>query len=650
MEHPSTRRRSAALTFVVVLLASLLLQGGRTEPVSARSPGQFAGTITGAGLGALSPDPIRQWGVVGPPAVIGESYPRPHVWAFAEIGDRIYVGGTFTGVQRYGFDPTSTVIGQRFLAAFDRDTGNWISSFRPTLDAPVLTLAVSPTGRLLVGGEFTTVNGVARRGLAMLDATTGATRTGWSTVVSGPASTSATPGSGVMVRKLIVDRGNLYVVGQFSRVTAAGVGYPAWNAVRVRADTGALDTAWSPRFAGSVWDLAVDPGRGRVHAVGFFTSAGAMPNTNRMATVTEATGAVVGNLPQLEFNQPEGQIDTVAVAFAGDKIWVGGAQHVLQVLDPVGRQRLAYFSTGISCDTFQVSSCPFRAGGDVQTLEVVGDLVIAGCHCFRSSESNLPSAGPQYDGTTHYSSTTGLRQDLRVAVAYDATTMRPASTFVPGLAKNYYGTWALHVDARGCYYVGGFYERSAKGDWVGGFGRFCRPTPAPTSLTANSADGTVHLSWVAPASQLPIVRYRVERDGVFIGDATGRIYVDVGRAVGAAHTYRVRTVDSGGRMSAPVQVAVTVGGVDTTAPSTPTSLSGTVSGANVTLRWNASTDAGSGIGGYLVHRDGTFLAWVPTGTTWTDSGVAAGSRRYEVRSQDRSRNNSAPAAVTVVVG
>ncbi len=69
------------------------------------------------------------------------------VQAFAEWGDRIYVGGKFTEVE---VTPGGRRVSQSFLAAFDRTTGAWIPGFRPRLDGAVWDLAVTPAGLLVV--------------------------------------------------------------------------------------------------------------------------------------------------------------------------------------------------------------------------------------------------------------------------------------------------------------------------------------------------------------------------------------------------------------------------------------------------------------------------------------------------------------------
>ncbi|WP_405918242.1 cellulase family glycosylhydrolase [Streptomyces sp. NBC_00728] len=86
------------------------------------------------------------------------------------------------------------------------------------------------------------------------------------------------------------------------------------------------------------------------------------------------------------------------------------------------------------------------------------------------------------------------------------------------------------------------------------------------------------------------------------------------------------------------------GGGDTTAPSTPTGLAvtGTTS-SSVSLSWSASTDD-SGVAGYDVYR-GTAKTGQVTGTTFTDTGLTAGTRYdYTVRARDTAGNTSAASA------
>jgi outer membrane protein assembly factor BamB len=89
--------------------------------------------------------------------------------------------------------------------------------------------------------------------------------------------------------------------------------------------------------------------------------------------------------------------------------------------------------------------------------------------------------------------------------------------------------------------------------------------------------------------------------------------------------------------------------VDTQPPSAPTGLGATVSGSSVTLSWTAASD-NVGVSNYDVYRSTTagFTPSAsnriaqPTGATYTDNGLAAGTYYYLVTAQDAAGNESAP--------
>ena len=626
------RRLWAAVAVMSVLATAIASVVVATEESADAAPPAVGdpGVLPAVDLNSLNPDPIKQWGVVG----TGNSYtaPKSQVWDFLEIGDRIYVAGIFTGVQRNGDDPTSQVISQAYLAAFDRDSGAYIPTFAPQLNRAVYALAMSANGNLLVGGEFTTVNGQSRTGLVMLDPATGATVPGFTTSISA--------GSQPMVRDILRVGSQIYIAGQFSGAPGSGSGAWLWNAARLDSNTGVLDNAWIPQFMGGIWQVAVDQSRGRVHAAGFFTSLAGQPGTKSFATVTEATGAYIPGLAPFEHNAPNGQTDTVGVVYADNKLWVGGAQHVISVLDADTNSRIGYETTGMICTTFV--PCGYNGGGDFQTLEVAaGGIVLGGCHC--------------YAPNTAYSSFAGAYADQRFAVAIDSSNGQFASSFVPGLKQRSVGTYAIHVDSKGCYYVGGDFTRQADGEWLGGFGRFCRTILPPANVAATSTSGGATVTWQAPVNQIPTAYYKVYRDGTFLGDTAGLVYGVGNLTQGNTYTFTVRTVDVAGRISATAAATVTIAGPDTTAPTSPTNVTGTATGSTVNLSWTASVDlpnpGGVGLSGYLVHRDYNYVGFVPAGTTtFADPNVTDGVHRYEVRAIDRSSNMTAPVVVNVTVG
>jgi hypothetical protein len=97
----------------------------------------------------------------------GDSYAR----SSTAIGSTVYVGGSFSEV----FEPvTNTNYTRHDLFAYNENSGR-LTGFAPNINGTVWALAQSPGGRYLyVAGDFTTVNGVARKGLAQFDLTTGA--------------------------------------------------------------------------------------------------------------------------------------------------------------------------------------------------------------------------------------------------------------------------------------------------------------------------------------------------------------------------------------------------------------------------------------------------------------------------------------------
>src|SRR5262245_25285536 len=76
------------------------------------------------------------------------------------IGTRVYIAGTFTSIS----NPNGTVVAQRWLAAYNIDTGVVDPTFRPTFDGNVNALERSPDGAsLLEAGSFNPVRGTTKR-------------------------------------------------------------------------------------------------------------------------------------------------------------------------------------------------------------------------------------------------------------------------------------------------------------------------------------------------------------------------------------------------------------------------------------------------------------------------------------------------------
>ena len=168
----------------------------------------------------------------------------------------MYAGGKFHKVANASQTNTFT---RNNLMAFDAATGA-MRSFAPDVNGAVW--ALRPTGTsVYVAGSFTSVNGVARRGIVKLNATTGAVD---------PTFNAHLPSGAVFEVRLI--SGRLIIGGNFpGKLLALD---PATGA-----DTGYIDVPITGKVApnaGStdIYRFAVNPARTRLVAIGNFTTVG----------------------------------------------------------------------------------------------------------------------------------------------------------------------------------------------------------------------------------------------------------------------------------------------------------------------------------------------------------------------------------------
>ncbi|MDX6401411.1 MAG: hypothetical protein QOF27_2017, partial [Gaiellaceae bacterium] len=190
---------------------------------------------------------------------------------------------------------------------------------------------------------------------------------------------------------------------------------------------------------------------------------------------------------------------------------------------------------------------------------------------------------------------------------------------------------------------------------IGGGATDSTPPSAPGTLTTTGGLGQVALSWGAATDNVGVAKYDVYRSttsgftpstGNRIGQPTGTTFTDTGLAPGTYY-YRVQAEDAAGTIGPAGNEASGAATADTTPPSAPTALTGTGSAGQVALSWGASSDAG-GIAHYNVHR-ATTAGFTPTtanriaqpaGTTYTDTGLSAGTYYYKVSADDNAGNTS----------
>jgi chitodextrinase len=188
-------------------------------------------------------------------------------------------------------------------------------------------------------------------------------------------------------------------------------------------------------------------------------------------------------------------------------------------------------------------------------------------------------------------------------------------------------------------------------------------TTAPTtpgSLVVSSATQTsISVAWSASSDNVGVTGYGRYLNGTLVSSGTGTTYTFTGLTCGTSATIAVGAYDAAGNRSGkPSLTASTSACPDTTPPSTPKSLTATASGTQISLAWGASTDA-SGIARYNVYRATTSgfaasssnLIAQPSGTSYVDTGLAAGTYYYKVTAADNAGNEgsaSNQASATVV--
>lgn len=180
------------------------------------------------------------------------------------------------------------------------------------------------------------------------------------------------------------------------------------------------------------------------------------------------------------------------------------------------------------------------------------------------------------------------------------------------------------------------------------------PPSVPAGLAASApASGTVNLTWTAASDTggSGLAGYKIYRAGVQIGTSATASYSDTTTLGTTSYTYTISAYDNAGNASAQSS-GVSITTPDTIPPSVPTGLTATViSASQVNLSWNASADTGgSGLGGYVVFRNGTGLGGSTT-TTYSDTTVGGGTTyTYTVLAYDNAvpANESAQSAAAIV--
>ena len=272
------------------------------------------GQITMLGGGGTGTTMRRAIGRLNPNGSLDSSF-NPgsdgNVLAMAVQPDgKILVGGGFF---RLGVEGSGTTT-RSMIGRLNPD-GSLDSSFDPGANNAVRALAVQPDGKIVVGGDFTTLGGggygtTPRNKIGRLNP-------------NGSLDTTFDPGANAAVFTLAVQPdGKILVGGEFTTLGGGGIGaLPRYFTGRLYPD-GSLDTSFDPGASGTVLTVAVQPD-GKVLLGGWFTTLGG-------GGTGTTTRSYIGRL------NPDGSLDTsfdpgannwvAALAVQPDgKILVGGS-------------------------------------------------------------------------------------------------------------------------------------------------------------------------------------------------------------------------------------------------------------------------------------------------------------------------------------
>jgi subtilisin family serine protease/chitodextrinase len=161
----------------------------------------------------------------------------------------------------------------------------------------------------------------------------------------------------------------------------------------------------------------------------------------------------------------------------------------------------------------------------------------------------------------------------------------------------------------------------------------------------NNTDAQI--GWSESTDNIGVTNYQIYRDSNLIGTVDGSTlsYIDPGLSMGT-YTYEVRALDAAGNESDFSDPYVINVSSDTIAPSTPTNIQFTITGSDISLSWDPSTD-NVAVLGYQIFRDGAPIGNAMS-TTFTDPNMQSGTYEYTVVAWDQSGNASPPSPPVTV--
>jgi len=463
-------------------------------------------------------------------------------------GNRLYAGGAFSAIGGTA---------QRYLAALDAHSGAVDPGFDAAAANTVQAVSPSPDGTLVfAGGDFTSVNGVARHNVAALD--------GNGVLVPGFVADTSGGASGGEVDALTVDgAGRLYLGGSFLRVN----GTFEQRLARVDATTGTVDTSFSASPGAAVNTLAVSGTR--LFVGGAFTWINdASVVRNNLASLDITAGAVEGWNPNLDNNVASLALspDQHTVYIAGTFAHVGSASRsfaaavdagtgLATAWDPAPAALVVQVAvSGDGSKVFLAERGSSKTGNRLQAWNTAGSGSLAWEHRADGDFQAVAVSSAYVYAGGHFATVDGEAHLHLVALDVNSGAIQSWPPFVSGGLGH--GVFAIDVTPS-TVTVGGDFERAGDADPANaltivaqGVARFPNspdpfPTTTTTTTTTQPGPTTTTTTTTAPGGSDPGAGAAADKAGYWMIGSDGAVYSfgDAGQFGGAVPAAGTSAVD-----------------------------------------------------------------------------------------------------------
>lgn len=551
MSHRTAPRHRFQRIRMTVAVSALAIAGIGLGPVA------LADTVPPSGTPAtVSADALPTWQINGV------------VWSQVVVNNTVYATGSFTKARPPGVAAGgSGEVDALNIFAYDITTGNRVTTFNHSLNAQGRSIVASPDGtRIYVGGDFTTVDGVAHGHVARFNTATGSLDNSFTTNVD------------AKVRALSATASTVFIGGGYSRVNGtARLSLSAVNSLN-----GSL-LPWAPRVDnGAVWSMVVAPDLSRVIVGGSFTTLNGQ-SAYGMGSLDASTGAVLPWAANQKIRDATSSGAITSLRTDGQQIYGSGYAY------GAGSSFEGTFAANPTTGAITVVN---DCHGDTYDVLPLGAVLYSVSHAHDCTPiGSFPDTSPRVRWQRAVAQTIAATRTNTGPDSYGWNYAGlPASTVLhwfPQLASGSYtgqsqAAWSLA--GRGGYVVMGGEFPTVNGTSQQGLVRMAvsasapnkrgpsystnpaRPVPATTAT--RTAPGTVTVNFgTAWDYDNELLTYDVRRDGVAVNTRQIRTnfwtlptqsFTDTGLVPGTTHYYQVRIKDPFGNTAwSPISNTVT---------------------------------------------------------------------------------------------